>query len=182
VRASSGSATGLVAEGTIGLIASTTAPAGIAGQFDGNVVVGGSLTVGGAKSVAVPFPDGSHRRLYCVESPESWFEDFGFGTVSDGEAEVELDPGFRAIVDGDAYHVFITEYDGNNALYVTQRSSSGFLVRAKERLAASSFSYRVVAKRRDIPALRFEKVELSGGLLCSGTRRHDDSSIRSAAA
>ena len=82
VRASSGSATGLVAEGNIGLIASTIAPAGTAGQFDGNVVISGNLTVGGAKSAAVSFPDGSYRRLYCVESPENWFEDFGFGELS----------------------------------------------------------------------------------------------------
>ena len=170
IRATSTSSTAVVAIGSTGLFASTTVRNGTAAQFDGNVVVNGNFTVsGGAKSAAVPFPDGSHRRLYCTESPENWFEDFGFGTVSDGEAEIELDPGFRAIVDGDAYHVFITEYDGNNALYVTQRSSSGFLVRAKERSAASTFSYRVIAKRRDIPAVRFEKVELSGGLLCPGT-------------
>ena len=161
VRAISTSSTALAAIGSTGLIATSTAPNGTAAEFAGNVLVNGGLMVkGGPKSAAVAFPDGSHRRLYCVESPESWFEDFGFGTVSDGEAEVELDPGFRAIVDGDAYHVFITEYDSNNALYVTGRSRSGFLVRAKDRLAAGTFSYRVVAKRRDIPALRFERVEL----------------------
>jgi hypothetical protein len=49
-----------------------------AGAFYGSVVVSGNFTVvGGAKSAAVPHPDGSHRRLYCLESPESWFEDFG---------------------------------------------------------------------------------------------------------
>jgi hypothetical protein len=43
-------------------------------------VPGGSVTAtGGTQSVAVAFPDGSHRRLYCVEMPENWFEDFGFG-------------------------------------------------------------------------------------------------------
>ena len=42
-------------------------------------VLGGPLTVFGqnAKSAAVPHPDGSHRRLYCLEAPESLFEDFG---------------------------------------------------------------------------------------------------------
>jgi hypothetical protein len=162
VRASSGSATGLVAEGRIGLIASTIAPAGTAGQFDGNVVISGNLTVGGAKSAAVSFPDGSQRRLYCVESPESWFEDFGFGELSNGEAEVRLDPGFRSVVNSDAYHVFITEYGDNNALYVAERTGSSFLVRAKASNANGTFSYRVVAKRRDIRAPRFEEVQVSG--------------------
>jgi hypothetical protein len=167
VRASSGSATGLVAEGAIGLIASTTAPSGTAGQFDGNVVVSGNLTVGGAKSAAVPFPDGSHRRLYCVESPENWFEDFGFGELSNGEARVRLDPGFSSIVVSGAYHVFITEYEDNNALYVAERTDTGFLVRAKGTKAKGAFSYRVVAKRKDIAAPRFEQVELASDRLTS---------------
>ena len=34
------------------------------------------------RSAAVPHPDGFHRRLYCIECPESWFEDFGEGTLS----------------------------------------------------------------------------------------------------
>jgi hypothetical protein len=161
VRAFSSSATGLVAEGTIGLIASTIAPAGTAGQFDGNVVISGNLTVGGAKSAAVSFPDGSQRRLYCVESPESWFKDFGFGELSNGKAQVPLDPGFSTIVEGEGYHVFITEYEDDNALYVTRRTSAGFVVRAKSQTATGTFSYRVVAKRRDIRAPRFEEVQVS---------------------
>jgi hypothetical protein len=95
-----------------------------------------------------------------VESPENWFEDFGFGELSDGEAEVRLDPGFRSVVDGDAYHVFITEYGDNNALYVVERTGAGFLVRAKTANANGTFSYRVVAKRKDIAAPRFDKVDL----------------------
>jgi hypothetical protein len=162
VRATSSSSTGVVAVGKTGLFASSSVANGTAGQFDGNLfVVNGNFTViGGAKSVAVPFPDGSHRRLYCVESPENWFEDFGFGELSDGEAEVRLDPGFRSVVNGDAYHVFITEYGDNNALYVVERTGAGFLVRAKTANANGTFSYRVVAKRKDIAAPRFDKVDL----------------------
>jgi hypothetical protein len=161
VRASSGTATGLVAEGSIGLIASTTAPSGNAAQFDGNVTVSGNFTVfGKLKSVAVPFPDGSYRQLYCVESPENWFEDFGFGELSDGKARVQLDPGFRSVVNSDAYHVFITEYEDNNALFVADRTSAGFLVRAKASKANGKFGYRVVAKRKDVAPPRFPEVQL----------------------
>jgi hypothetical protein len=130
------------------------------GGNDGNVFVNGSFTVGGKKSLAVPFPDGSHRRLYCVESPENWFEDLGFGELVDGQAEVQLDAGFRSIVIAEAYHVFITEYEGNNALFVTKRTSDGFVVRANGPKTNGAFSYRVVAKRKDIPAPRFEEVAL----------------------
>jgi hypothetical protein len=65
-------------------------------------------------------------RLYAVESPESWFEDFGFGQLVDGRAEIQLDGDFSAVIDSDTYHVFITEYDDNNALYVAGRTSRGF--------------------------------------------------------
>jgi hypothetical protein len=116
--------------------------------------------LGGAKSAVVAFPDGSHRRLYCMESPECWFEDFGVGRLVNGQAKVKLDRDFSSVVNSDTYHVFITEYEDNNALYVTKRTSTGFVVRAKAKAAAGTFSYRVVAKRKDITAPRFEKVTL----------------------
>src|SRR5262249_31841482 len=46
-----------------------------AGVFAGDVLVNGPLTVtGGVNSAAIRHRDGSHRRLYSLESPESWFE------------------------------------------------------------------------------------------------------------
>jgi hypothetical protein len=57
-----------------------------AGWFDGRVVVDGHLLVFGAKGAVVRQRDGSHRMLYSVESPESWFEDFGESRLVDGEA------------------------------------------------------------------------------------------------
>jgi hypothetical protein len=95
-----------------------------------------------------------------VESPENWFEDFGFSELSNGEAQVQLEEGFRSVVNSDAYHVFITEYGDHNALYVAERTSTSFLVRAKASKADGTFSYRVVAKRRDVAAPRFDKVDL----------------------
>ena len=51
---------------------------GFGGQFFGPVrVFGDFLVVGGSKSAVVPHRDGSYRQLYALESPESWFEDFG---------------------------------------------------------------------------------------------------------
>lgn len=135
---------------------------GVYGQGGGPTAPGvdGSLDVTGTKSAVVPFPDGSHRRLYCMETPESWFEDFGLGQLENGQAEITLDPDFVAVVNSGDYHVFITEYEDNNALYVTQRTNTGFGVRAKASTASSVFSFRVVAKRKDIPGPRFEKVPL----------------------
>jgi hypothetical protein len=140
--------------------ASNGVPGAYAAAFYGSVVVGGNFTVvGGAKSAAVPHPDGTHRRLYCVESPESWFEDFGEGTMVCGEASIDLDPDFAAVVDTSKYHVFLTSHDMHADLAVSERRPEGFHVRGKEH-AEGTFSWRVVAKRRDIHGERFEQVEI----------------------
>ncbi len=133
---------------------------GFAGFFDGNVRVNGNLSVTGTKSAAVRVPDGSLRRLYAIESPEAWFEDFDFGRLTDGYARVELDETFASVIAGVPYHVFLTQYDGDDGLYVTERQASGFAVRsARSASAECEFSYRVTAKRKDAADVRFEEAE-----------------------
>jgi hypothetical protein len=146
-------------DGGAAVAGSTNGVAGAyAGVFYGPVVVDGDFTVvGGVKSAAVPHPDGSHRRLYCVESPQSWFEDLGKGQLSRGCATVTIDPDFAAVVDLTDYHVFLTGYDDFD-LRVNEQSSTGFRVMAKEATSSGRFSWRVVAKRKDIAAQRFERV------------------------
>jgi hypothetical protein len=155
----------ILAGAGIAVFGSVNSPGAFAGYFDGpvqvhgDVTVFGNATVNGLKSAVVPFPDGSRRRLYCMESPESWFEDFGTGYLKNGQADVPLDAEFASVVNSDDYHVFLSEYDDNNALYVTNRTNTGFVVRSKLSPAATGmFSYRVVAKRNDITGPRFEKV------------------------
>jgi hypothetical protein len=134
-------------------------PGAYAATFYGTVIVSGDFTVvGGAKSAAVPHPDGSHRRLYCVESPESWFEDFGEGQLVDGQAHVTIDPDFAAIAGTENYHVFLTAHADHDGLHVASRRADGFSVRARGGSGCASFSWRVVAKRRDVPAPRLENV------------------------
>jgi hypothetical protein len=159
------SGTGVLATAGFGTALFASSSGGLAGHFngpvhvDGDVTVTGNATVTGVKSAAVPFPDGSTRKLYCMESPESWFEDFGEGHLEDGQAEIQLDSEFASIVHSNSYHVFLTEYDDNNALYVTDRTNAGFRVRAKSsKTATGKFSYRVVAKRKDIAGPRFDRV------------------------
>jgi hypothetical protein len=146
--------------GGAAVVGATNGVAGAyAGAFYGPLVVSGAFTVfGGPKSAAVLHPDGTHRRLYCMESPESWFEDFGESTLECGQAEVMLDPDFAAVADLSKYHVFLTGYNGQSDLSVCERTSSGFQVRAASATGSGSFSWRVVAKRKDIPAPRFETV------------------------
>jgi hypothetical protein len=141
-----------------------------AGAFYGSVVVSGAFTVfGGPKSAAVEHPDGSCRRLYCMEAPEAWFEDFGEGQLVGGKADVPIDPDFAAVVDPGSYHVFLTEHDDHHGLTVKGRGPAGFSVEADETLVkakgkeaaqvSATFSWRVVAKRKDSVGKRLERVE-----------------------
>jgi hypothetical protein len=140
---------GAVAHGVIG-----DAPApGFAGFFFGN------FAVTGTKGAAVRLPDGSHRLLCAIESPESWFEDFGAGRLVRGRAAIKLDPTFRAVVRG-AYHVFLTPEGDCRGLYVAAKSPRGFEVRELQGGRTSvPFSYRIVARRRDVTGPRFARVQ-----------------------
>jgi hypothetical protein len=134
---------------------------GNAGTFLGPVVVSGDFTVLGAKNAAVPHPDGTHRLLHCMESPECWFEDFGEAKLIDGEAKVRLDDGFASVVKLDMYHVFLTPHGDSHGLYVSHRSESQFEVREQGGGKSNiSFSYRIAAKRRDIEGERLARITL----------------------
>jgi hypothetical protein len=138
---------------------------GNAGAFFGPVVVSGDFTViGGSKSAAVPYPDGSYRLLYAVESPDCWLEDFGRAKLIDGEAIVKLKDDFAAVIDFKQMHIFLSPEGDCNGLYLnsmpaqnTQSFSVGELQNGKSSL---SFSYRIVGKRKDIRGQRMKKVKV----------------------
>lgn len=135
---------------------------GLAAVFEGRVRINGPLEIaGGGKSAVVPLPDGSSVLMYSLECPDSWFEDFGFGRLMDGIAQIEIDENFATAVGHEtSYHVFLSEYEGNNGLYVTNRTSTTFEVRSTDSDASGEFSYRIVAKRADIETPRFQKTSI----------------------
>ncbi len=132
-----------------------------AGLFFGNVQVQGDFTVTGNKSAVVPLRDGTHRRLYCVESPEAWFEDFGTGELVKGRAVIAIEPTFARLIAGKDHHVFLTPEGDCKGLYVKRKGSTSFEVRELQKGTSSiGFSYRIVARRRDVQGKRLEVVEL----------------------
>jgi hypothetical protein len=145
--------------GQISLQQQTQPPSGTVNAF----VVGPGVT----KNAAVPHPDGSLRLMHCVEAPEPWFEDFGDGKVTAGKSDVQIDPDFAAVVDMSKAHIFLTETGGHNGLHVVGHTASSFTVAASPVLAkaagvaltsvSSTFSYRVVAKRKDVSGERLAK-------------------------
>ena len=116
--------------GAIGVVGQTLNPASFAGYFSGNVIVLGNFTVtGGTKSAAVAFPDGSQRVLYCMESPELWFEDFGTAKLKRGRALVDLDADFAKVIKRGDYRVFLTPEGDCHGLYVRRKTAASFEVR-----------------------------------------------------
>ncbi|MBS9803139.1 hypothetical protein J4052_09200 [Bacillus toyonensis] len=165
VKGVSTSGTGVVGEGFYGVMGSSSIETGIGVFGIGSrfgVFCSGNFAATGTKSALVPHPDGSHRTLYCMESPESWFEDFGIGKLVNGKAVVHLDPDFCEIVHSENYHVFITPEGDSKGLYVSKKEPTGFEVREQQEGSSTlPFSYRVVAKRKDITPPRLKKVRIA---------------------
>jgi len=151
--------------GGYGLYVGSTVSGGYAGGFAGAVLVAGKFTATGTKSAALDHPDGSHRLLYCLESPESWFEDFGQARLTAGAATVTLDADFAAVVQSGTCLIYLTPRGDSKGLYVSAQSATGFEVREQQGGTSTiDFNYRVVAKRKDVPRPRLAKVSLPAAL------------------
>jgi len=150
----------------IGVLGFTTTPGGLAGQFIGDVQVTGT------KAAVVPFPDGTHRTLYCMESPDLWFEDFGMAKLKRGRALVQLDADFAKVIKRDDYKVFLTPEGDCRGLYVRRKSAASFEVRELVGGKSSiAFSYRIVGRRKDIKGhRRFAKIDKGRSLPAAGSR------------
>ncbi|SPF43848.1 hypothetical protein SBA1_500001 [Candidatus Sulfotelmatobacter kueseliae] len=112
---------------------------------------------GGAASAVVPVNGGSRKvALYAVEAPENWFEDFGSGRLSNGEAVIQLESTFVQTVNtGTDYHVFLTPRGECEGLYIAEVTSGAFTVRELHHGASSvSFDYRIVARRKGYENVR----------------------------
>jgi hypothetical protein len=138
------------------VIGYTSNPTCWAGVFvssgDGVSILAGSgktgLSVSGGSKSAVVETDSGKRQLYCEESSEVWFTDYGFGQLRDGTAVVKIDPVFAQTVNLDEpYHVFLQVY-GNAEIYVAGRTQAAFEVGLCDGDPEAEFSYRLVAKRK----------------------------------
>jgi len=134
----------------------------VAGRFDGDMQVNGNFNATGTKSAIVVASDGVTRQLYCMESPESWFEDYAEARVSGAPVAIEIASDFASVVNLDKpYHVFVTPLGDCNGLFVSEKTNHGFVV--SELRGGSSnvaFSFRIIAKRRDVEAPRLNRTSL----------------------
>lgn len=154
---------GAVGTSTRGIGVVGHAPRGTAGLFVGPVVVQGSLQVTGAKSAAIRHADGSHRLVFCVESPQSWLEDFGEAELRGASVKVPLPKDFAPLIKRGDYQVFLSTY-GPESVYVARRGKDGFeiarLPSAEGKPRPVAVGYRIVGRRADVKAERLPKAKL----------------------
>ncbi len=139
--------------GTFGVYGEDFSPSGFGVFYSGGL--GGT----GGKSCIVRTSQGP-TLLYCQESPECWFEDFGEGQLVNGRCHVELDPLFLETVTIDQtnpMHVFIQLHDPDCEGVAVDRKPAGFdVVELKDGASNVSFSYRVAAKRKGFESKRLD--------------------------
>ena len=117
----------------------------------------GGLGGSGTKSAIVRTSTGP-REVYCQESPEVWFEDFGGGEIHDGKCRVDLPSDFAEIVTVDEDHpmrVFITPC-GNMGNWWIEKDDKGFTLYAPDAPDGTQFDWRVAAKRKHFEDRRLE--------------------------
>jgi hypothetical protein len=188
VRGTSTSFVGIVGISTSshGLYGSTNGGAGVYGivaenlgaNGPGLLITGsapsqvyGGLQVFGVKNAVLKMQDGSFASVYCQESPEPYFEDFGRAQLVGGVANVPLEREFATLVAGGDYHVFTHPQGDTNGLFVSRQGPAGFEVReCKGGTGNIAFSYRIVTKRKDIEGRRFARVSTEAAEKVAGVR------------
>lgn len=136
-----------------GVHGATNSPSGYGVYYSGGL--GGT----GSKSCVVKTSQGP-TLLYCQESPENWFEDFGEGQLVDGHAHIDLDALFLETVTIDHANpmkVFVELHDVDCNGVAVKKGLSGFDVMERHGGTSNgSFDYRVVAKRKGFEEKRLD--------------------------
>ncbi|MBN1426007.1 hypothetical protein JXA88_15770, partial [Candidatus Fermentibacteria bacterium] len=146
---------GVYGDGYYGVTGHTTSTYGY------GVYYSGGLAGTGTKSCVVKTSKGP-TLMYCQESPENWFEDFGEGQLVSGRAHIELDPVFLETVTIDAANpmkVFVQLGDDSRGVFVRKGTTGFDVVETQGGASSIPFDYRVIAKRQGFEAKRLDVCE-----------------------
>ncbi len=121
----------------------------------------GGISGSGKMRSFLPAGDG-HAALSIHATAGDWVEDFGEATLSDGRADVQLDPLFLETVTIDEEHpmkVFVQLHDETSQGVAVKKSHNAFsVVQLNGGRSSGTFDYRVVARRRGYEDARLEIV------------------------
>ena len=89
--------------------------------------------------------------MVCPEAPESLFQDFGIGQLSNGFAHITIDPDLAInlnVSEQKPLKVYITPEGDCNGVYVTNKSANGFdVIELQGGNSNVTFSWQIVATR-----------------------------------
>lgn len=125
-----------------------------------NLNVTGELRVNGQKMAVVQAADGQYHQFYCLESAESYFEDFGVVRLSGGSVRVNIPEDFRQFVAPErGFYVQLTPLGDSGSLYVANLDVMGFDIKeAGNGKSTVDVQYRIVCRRRDVEGKRLQRV------------------------
>jgi len=121
------------------------------------VYAAGNFTCTGTKAATVRTEEGP-KSLYCQESPENWFEDFGNGEINNGKSIVKIKEDYLMTVtinDQHSMKVFVTP-NGNMGEWWVEKQNDCFIVHAPSAQNGTEFDFRIVAKRKGYEDLRLK--------------------------
>jgi hypothetical protein len=156
---------GVVGIGYLGDIPTANVDYGVWGSAGGitgatgtfAVYAQGNLTCTGLKNASVGTSKGN-QLVYSIESPEVWFEDFGRGTLVNGQTTIYLDNLFleTVIIDADHQMIVTVTPEGNcKGLYVEPGTTSFNVKELNDGSSNVNFTYRITCKRKDYQDHRF---------------------------
>ncbi len=135
----------LPVSGNVGI--GTTGPAS-------TLTVVGNFSATGTKSAVVNTSYGI-RKLYAIESPDVSFYDRGRASLTDGIANISLDPIFIETVEPD-YQVYLTPEARTSGIYVAEKASNYFIVKGNNPTSNIPFSWLITAMRKGYSETRLD--------------------------
>ncbi|MBI5218024.1 MAG: hypothetical protein HY958_03745 [Bacteroidia bacterium] len=131
-----------------------TTSSGYAVYYSGNL--GGS----GSKNCVVRTSQGP-KALYCIESPENYFEDYGASKLVNGQAVINIDPLFLETIVIDESHPFMVYIqltgENTNGVYVEKHKDYFKVIENNHGTSNITFDWRLVAKRKGFEDLRLKE-------------------------
>ncbi len=120
-----------------------------------DTAAGGYFKIVGTGSVSTVVKDLNNQNvvMFCPESPENLFTDYGSGKLVNGKAKINLDPIFSKNIkvnDEFPMKVFIQLEGDCKGVYVTNKSAESFeVIELQTGTSNVSFSYSITANRAD---------------------------------
>ncbi|MDD3877436.1 MAG: hypothetical protein PHT69_12510 [Bacteroidales bacterium] len=107
----------------------------------------------GTASSIVSTPNNDKVIMYCPETPDILFMDYGVGQLVNGRARIDLDPIYSHNIfvdENNPIMVFIQLEGQCNGVYTSNKSKTGFdVIELNNGQSDASFSWSVVAQRAD---------------------------------